>query len=277
MPLTRYTSDEDIVPLFEDIFPSGKGLLVMLKVYLDRGKKTDASDSIVCVAATVFKPTPYKQFVRPWNRMLKAWGAKAFHATDFYPGGGEFKRKTPERQRLYEEDSKRIPVMIGEHVHRVDIMSFRPEEFAAEASQKWKDRFGTKVHSLSVQLCMVSLGLWRQKNCPSEEFAYIQESGDPEEGDIAEAVRLMRRDEQYGRVIKVSSFTTVDKGKARGLESADFVAWHWNKQYMDKFRHGDDTQRKDLAAFMRLSHKKVASAFVTGKKLREFFSVCDQI
>lgn len=59
--------------------------------------------------------------------MLKAWGATAFHATDFYSGAKEFKRNTVERKRLFEEDSKRIPRMIGACVQRILIVSFKPD------------------------------------------------------------------------------------------------------------------------------------------------------
>jgi hypothetical protein len=64
---------------------------------------------VVRVASVIVKPTPYKQFIRTWNRMLKAWNAYAFHATDFYNRAGEFKRDTPKLRRLFEDDSKKIP------------------------------------------------------------------------------------------------------------------------------------------------------------------------
>jgi hypothetical protein len=69
----------------------------------------------------------------------------------------------------------------------------------------------------------------------------------------------------------------VGKGTERGLEASDFVAWHWNKHYMEKLKLGDDTPRKDFAAFIKLSENKVSNAFVTGERLTEFFRVCDQL
>src|SRR5260370_33029782 len=86
---------------------------VMLKVFLDRGAKRDSTDEIIAVAATVFKPLRYKQFVRPWNRMLRGWGASAFHATDFYNGAGEFKRDSQRKRESLEKDSKIIPKLVG--------------------------------------------------------------------------------------------------------------------------------------------------------------------
>lgn len=41
----------------------------------------------------------------------EAWGANAFHAKEFYPGSGVFKRDTPQKQLRFEDDSRRIPEM----------------------------------------------------------------------------------------------------------------------------------------------------------------------
>lgn len=248
----------------------------MLKVFLDRGAKKDMSDGVMCVASVIFKPTPYKQFFRPWNRMLKAWGASAFHATDFYNGAEEFERDTPYRRRLFEEDCKRIPKMIGPHVERISLISFRPDEFDRVASPEWKAKFGTSVHSHAVQLCLIANGWWRKEKYPSESFAYFMESGDTDEGKILQDVEGMRHDTETGTgsVIGVRSFTSVDKGMARGLEAADFAAWHWNKYYMDKIRAGnEDKPRKDFAALVNAADGKIEYMFLTQADLKYFFSL----
>ncbi|MGB2644467.1 MAG: hypothetical protein WA853_15260 [Candidatus Acidiferrum sp.] len=253
----------------------------MLKVYLDRGEKHDEKlhdgDSVASIAATVFKPNPYKQFIRPWNRMLREWNATAFHATDFYSGAEEFERRESKREDIFQRDCRIIPALIGEHIHRVMIVSFRPGEFAEKASPKWREKFGTETHPLAVQLCMVMLGWWRKRNCPSENFAYFHETGDLSQGKVEEAVRILRQDKEYGPHFAATSFTMINKGEARGLEASDFVAWHWNKHYIERLKIGEEEPRKDFSVFMKLSEKKVSSAFITGEKLIEFFRVCDKL
>jgi len=249
----------------------------MLKAYLDRGVKGSSTDNIACVACTVFKENSYKQFVRPWNRMLRRWGASAFHATDFYPGGGEFERKTAERKRWFDRDSREIPKIIGENVHRILAVAFRPEEYAAMASQEWKDRFGTDTHAIAVQLCLVFNGLWLQEKRSTEYFAYVREAGDEGEGAVDEAVRKLGTNPEYARVIRVTSYKTVDKGNARGTEASDFVAWHWNKYAVETFPAGRPP-RKDFIALAQLTEArgKVQSAFITGDKLRIFFDTLER-
>jgi hypothetical protein len=163
----------------------------MLNVYLDRAAKRDAKDEVMCVACVIFKPNAYKQFVRPWNRMLKAWGASSFHAKEFYPGSGVFKRNTPQKKLLYDEDSRRIPEMIAKTISRILIVSFRPAEFIATAPPEWKD-FGNNLHSLAVQACLLSNGDWLKEKHLHESFAYFMESGDEGEAEVLAAVEGLR-------------------------------------------------------------------------------------
>lgn len=268
--------NEDIECLLEDLTPNGRGYLAMLKTYLDLGAKKDSSDGVMCVASVIFKPTPYKQFVRAWNPMVNAWGAKALHATDFYNGGEEFKRDTAAKKELFEQQCRIIPNLIGHKARRILLVSFRPDEYLRVAPQQWKDFFGTSVHSIAVQLALISNGYWRQSRGPLERFAYFMESGDPGDAEIARTVAKMRNDTITGtsQHIRVGSFTTIEKGRARGLEAADFSAWHWNKHYMDKLRKGQEMNpRKDFEALVNSANGKLTSLFATGEKLALLFSL----
>ncbi len=176
--MIKAEAKSNIFPLLNDVLSCRDGLIAMLKVYLDRAAKRDPKDEVVCVASVIFKPTAYKQFVGSWNRMLKAWGADAFHAKEFYPGSGVFKRNTPGKQHRYKEDSRRIPELIAKAVSRILIVSFRPAEFMAAASAEWKENFGTNLHSLAVQACLLSNGDWlKEKRRSHESFACFVESG----------------------------------------------------------------------------------------------------
>ena len=249
----------------------------MLKAYLDRGVKASSTDEVSCVVCTVFKETPYKQFTRPWNRMLKRWDAKAFHATDFYPGGGDFKRDTPEKKRWFDEDSKTIPVLVGKHVCQVVAVAFRPQEFIDKASAAWKERFGTDTHTMAVQLCLVMNGWWIRDKRSSEYFAYFREQGDDGEGMVDKAVDTLAHDAEYGPLVRVKSYSKVEKGQTRGTEASDFVAWHWNKHAVERLGKGLEP-RKDFVAFAKLTELqgKVQSAFITGKKLERYFDVLER-
>jgi peptide subunit release factor RF-3 len=229
---------------------NNRTVLVMLKVYLDRGAKSDANDGVVAVAATVFKPLGYKRFVRPWTRMLRGWGASAFHATDFYNGAKDFKRDTPGKRERYENDSKLIPKLVGKTVEHILVVAARPDEFKNEASEQWKITFGTNVHSIGVQMILIAMGWWAEEHHFNERFAYFRESGDEDDAEVAATVERMGEGHaDTARMIRVSSFAHIEKGIAKGTEASDFIAWHWNKWYMDKVRRGEaQNPRKDLAA-----------------------------
>lgn len=257
------------------MLPDGKGLLVMLKVYLDRGAKSDADDGVVAVAATVFKPLGYKRFVRPWNRMLRGWRASAFHATDFYPGAQEFERNTPSKQGQFDRDCKEIPKLIRENTERILVVATRPDEFLTEAPEWWKKTFGTNVHSIGIQMLLIALGWWAEDHHFNERFAYVRESGDEDDAQVASSVESMRTGHpDTARLIRVASFMHVEKCMARGTEAADCVAWHWNKWYMDKVRKGTPNRpRKDFAALVGPVEGKFGNIFLTGDRLKFFFTL----
>src|SRR5207245_8551408 len=185
--------------------------------------------------------------------MCRKCVAHAIHATDFNSGCEEFKRKDiPKREAWFQEDCRTIPNLVGENIERVLAVAFRPDEFAARASQDWKDRFGTDTHAMAVQLCLVMNGWWLRGKSSTEYFAYFQESGDESAGRIAEAVRRLRDDPHYAPLIRIKSFTSVEKGVARGTEASDFVAWHWNKHAVERLGKGLEP-RKDFVAFAKLT------------------------
>ncbi len=169
--------------------------------------------------------------------------------------------------------------MIAEHVYRVLLVSFRPAEYLQAAPPGWKEQFGTSVHSIAVQLCLISNGWWRYEHCRHERFAYFMEIGDTDEAEVLKTVERMRRDTKHGtaEVIRVAAFKPVEKGLAKGLEAADFAAWHWNKYYMDKFRTEKAMEpRKDFEAFANIAQGKVDYIFATGELLKYFFSLVPQ-
>ena len=268
-------SERDILPLLEDMLPNGGGLLVMMKVYLDRGAKSDSDDSIVSVASAIFKPLGYKRFVRPWNRMLRGWAASAFHATDFYNGAKEFERDTLAKKERFDSDSKQLPKFVGENVQRILVVATRPEEFLKEAPERWRNLFGTNVHSIGVQMILIALGWWAEAHHFNERFAYFRESGDEDDAEVSSTVERMRRDDvDTARLIRVASFAHVEKGADRGTEAADFISWHWNKWYMDKFRKGKPQEpRKDFRALVDITEGRFKYIFLTGAYLKFFFSL----
>lgn len=82
------------------------------------------------------------------------------------------------------------------------------------------------------------------------------ESGDKGEAEVLRAVAGLRTHEKTAKHIRVASFTTVNKGLAKGFEAADCVAWHWNKYYMDSERAGASRLPHKDFRFLAESAKK---------------------
>jgi hypothetical protein len=87
------------------------------------------------------------------------------------------------------------------------------------ASPGWKRRFGTSVHLMAVQVCLLEMGWWAEANRPNEKFQYFMESGDEDEKIVRKVVSDMRGDSATANVIRVNSFSVRDKGSERGTWS----------------------------------------------------------
>jgi hypothetical protein len=102
---------------------------------------------------------------------------------------------------------------------------------------------------------------------------WLTPEGDRDESIVRNIAAGMQKDAPTAKVIRVNSFSIIDKGTERGLEAADLLAWHWNKYYMDKMRVGKSHDpRKDFAALIAASKEQVYTIFLTGENLKFFFS-----
>jgi hypothetical protein len=246
-----------------------------MKLYMDKGQKSDQSDDVVTVAAAIFSGAGCRRFEKGWRGFLKGWKASAFHATDFYNGRGEFERETPAKKARFERDCRRLPGLVGTDAHRLIAVAFRPAEFKQTAPESFRARYGESVHSLAAQIVLIVNGWLAIQEKYTHGFTGFMESGDDDESRVLDTVRAMRADAKTGPHLQLDSFLSVKKGKAKGLEAADFLAWHWNKYYMDTFRQetrgekGRDI-RKDFAAVARLNPEKMYQTIITAKKLQYF-------
>jgi hypothetical protein len=233
------------------------------------------------LAAALFWPFHYERFVHDWERFLEGWGAKAFHAKEFYPGAGPFwwKRQDGtvevERRERHRHDSKRIPDMIAPHVRQLFVVSFREDEYEAVAPLAWRRRYGG-VHRVAAQMMAQSVGFWARRVRHEGEISYICESGDGVDRQVHNGLRAVYRQpraRQHARM--ASSPVEVKKGDARGLEVADFVAWHWNK-YVAETVFATSARRpvrKDIERLLELLHLKgeqIDIRFFTRDRLQAF-------
>jgi hypothetical protein len=260
--------------VLDDVLPHG-GVVAMLKAYFDKGAKKEA-DGIMAIGAALFKPTPYKRFCREWNKFLAWWDAPAFHATDFYTGGGDYFYRAnenqsiiPERKARFDSDSKRIPSIIGAHMRVMVAVSFKTDEFLVVAPENWRERFGS-LHSVACQFAAMAISHWAKKSHYNGQIAYFFEKGDEEQDEVKHAFDKLFDNPIHRRNLRMAASPIfVEKGAARGLEVADFLAWHWNKYYADtlaNYRNPRD-MRKDIAALLHMRPDDVITHLFTGDAL----------
>jgi hypothetical protein len=268
--------------VLNDILPSGRGGVLMLKVYIDRGARKDGQ-GVVSVAGALFWPFFYEQFLQGWQPFLDGWGAPAFHATDFYPGGGDYfwrerPRGTKDQERVdrFERDSRRLPGLIEPYVRKLFVVAFQKNEYETVAPLAWRQRFGD-VNSIAAQMICQSVGFWADREKHEGEIAYFYETGDgPDDEQFHNALQRVFRVPERRRFARMASTPIgLEKGKARGLEVADFLSWHWNKYHAEtRMAEGRPRElRKDIRALMEMLEMRQETIDVrlfTGDGLRDF-------
>ena len=243
-------------------------MALMLRGFIDKGAKSDAG-GVMCVSAALFQKTPYKRFCRELGSLLEPWGAPAFHATDFYPGGGRFKRNTPERKERYLRDSKRLPIIIGTNMRAIVSVSFKIDEYEAVAPAAWRARFGS-LHRIATQFTLMAVRVWMNKSNVTTPVAYVFEAGDDDEAEVQEALDQFWENPIHRKHLRMATRPIpVQKGQARGLEASDFLAWHWNKFYVDSLTVADQPRamRKDIAALLQMRPNDVVVHLLSGRAL----------
>jgi hypothetical protein len=74
-------------------------------------------------------------------------------------------------------------------VEHILVVAARPNEFLREAPQRWKEAFGTNIHSIAIQMILITMGWWAEESHFNECFAYFRESDEekrrPPERDLA--------------------------------------------------------------------------------------------
>ena len=267
--------------LADDLLPPRGGVFVMVKVYFDRGAKLEAG-GIMCVAASLFKTTPYRQFRKQWETVLKGWQATEFHATDFYSGYGEFKRHCPDGKldpnlkARFDRDSRELPTIIGTHVGKLFLVSLKEQEFESVAPPAWREHFGT-LPAVAAQMTASVIGYWSNRTNYKGPIAYVIEAGD-DGREMERALRKMFDDPTNREHTRMAGYpTVVEKGRARGLEVSDFIAWHWNKFYVDSLAtHTPRDMRKDIASLVKMLNMKqdqIELHLFTGEVLEKFLEV----
>jgi hypothetical protein len=167
-------------------------------------------------------------------------------------------RKTPDlkpipaRMARYDRDSKRVPRIIGDHVFQLFAVSAKEKEYEAVAPENWRKQFGG-IHRVTIQALVGGIGHWANKAGYRGDIAYFFETGDEDEAEVSDAFRkLYDKPDQRRHCRMASTPIGVPKGSARGLEVADFLAWHWNKYYVDTLStHPPRDTRKDISALIK--------------------------
>ena len=271
--------DTFLESILETVLSDGRGAALLTKFFADRGEK---EGRVISVGGALFRPVQHAVFESQLKPLLKEWPADSFHSADFYPGGGDFWRKDknnvtdPRRQALFEKQSVLIQNLMASHVHKFFISTFRPLEYERVAPLWFRKKFGG-AHTVAMQLMAGQVGHWANESNFEGDIVYFFETGDPETAAIEKALRRSYSDPKQREHCRMASTPIgIDKTKARGLDAADYIAWHWNRDFAERLDSPTPrNQRKDTGAFLKklaLRKESVDVKLFTNGSLKYFLN-----
>jgi hypothetical protein len=223
-----------------------------LTAFMDRGAREDA-EGAMCLAACLFKRTPYQEFERRWRTLHRPLGVDVFHACDFYPGGGAYRKVDRARK---EQIARQIPDLLNATLHQVVAVTFRKDEFWRVAGDRWRARYGPSLYSAAVQLCLGCISRWADERRYTGTIAYKIEAGEEDQAYAEAALVQMRASDGLRAGARYHSHEFLKKTEAVGLQAADCFAWHWNKYYAETLFVAKRPPRGDFAALVLADTKR---------------------
>ena len=163
---------------------------------------------------------------------------------------------------------------VANSVHGLFVVSLKQKEYEQVAPLGFRRRFGGP-HRVAISALLGGIGFWANKNNYKGLISYFYETGDSDEAEVKNALEKLfdsERDRIHCRM--ASTPVGVEKGRARGLELADLVAWHWNKFYVETVAASKPRKpREDFVALdkaMTARGKKMENSVITGRQLENF-------
>lgn len=238
---------------------------MIIAAFMDRGALPQKAERAMCVACCIFKRSGYGDFVRKWRKLHRPLKVSAFHATDFYTRGGDYRGVD---QAKWREVGRCMPHVINGQVLQVLAISFREDEFWRIAGDEWRSAYGDSLYSAAVQLCVGATGYWCDRRQFTGRVRYFLESGEEDQAAADAALRSIARNPRLGPHARYLSHAFINKGDAPGLEAADYFAWHWNKYHADTLYKYERRMRADFRQLVMADPDKYAVYHYTDDVLR---------
>lgn len=193
---------------------------MLMDAYFDESGTHDGSP-VVCVAGYLFTAEQSLRLDQEWRDALNAFGIECFHAADSAHGVGEFSNlNRGQRTDLY----TRLIGIIKRRMTLGIAVSASENDFGTTPSIKWTQ--GSAYVFCAMQV-VAGVSAWVRRRDYQGSIAYFFENGHRHESLTHAAINNLASTRQY---LRMSSLTFASKPAVRPLQTADLLAYEWQKE-----------------------------------------------
>jgi hypothetical protein len=263
-------ADNGVADYLPFVFPSKRGLIMVLAGYFDESERTVADDPI-CVAGYVFKPSGYDRFRRRFRHALRIGSRRqrAFHMTDLYAGHQEYKGiSIADRITLLDH----AVGAITSYAYLGVAVYFNRKEFEAIAPPDWPLRYGS-IYTAACQMCIhATANLLKTDRRCHLPVLYVFESGHKYQNEVhVMLTEMMRGNDANRKLCSYKRHMFEEKQREYGLQAADLLAW-----MVTKLKCGDAPSlapwKPSLFALEGTDEHRCFIMELTGDNLRRFLT-----
>jgi hypothetical protein len=223
----------------------------MLVAYMDEsgdhdplGKERGAEAAVV--AGYVATNDKWRKFEPRWNRVLKQFGIKVFHAVDCAHRKKEFRGWSDEKRRDFHIEltgviKESVLIGIGGVVPLLEYNSVLPE---------WAKLEIKHPYYFSFAVMMRTLRQFREEFLPNEPIEFVFDRKKNFEGVLSDMFNHLRDDSPNHRGhLGAVSFRAKDK--VIQLQAADYLAYEVRRYAADQFKGAIRPTRKTMESLMK--------------------------
>ena len=240
---------------------SGPGIYAMISAFLDASRKGRA----LTVAITAFRGGKAQKATKEW---VGLWGATICHMTDLDAQEGDFKGWGRQAWDYLKESvqiaDRNAAYAVAASIDLDEFERLGPKEVSKER-RVFMDAY-RKPYAFCSHCAMFTLGEVMRQERSNQRVHYWIEKGDDYQGQMLQFVDLVSKDKHLSSLYSIQSHRAVEKKDARLLESADILAWEWNKHVLRK--EDDHHVRKSMRALLKADDMDLVGKLLVKNKTR---------
>jgi hypothetical protein len=222
---------------------------MVLKAFFDE-TGTHAGHPVIGVAGFLYDDRGIEQFNTRWKKRASELD-RPFHTSECFYGRGQF-AGWPEPMRMLLMHDLADIIAETKLAGFLTYIERNDWEVWKKTSQPAIVESVGSPYSACLLHCISLVDSFADVRHPNEKVFYVFEAGCDREPEAREFLCQIERNEQSAKNLKLAGHEFSSRGKEPILSGADFLAWEWQRHYVEYLRDGKRKENIRVRSEMQL-------------------------